>query len=663
MALTAMFVPRVAYPAVPPASIGSSAPASDAASAAEPARASAPAGGTPSAQEQGPEITWSFPLVRVGGSLGYEIRQDSEERRKMVQRGLIATIHAASETFIWQPWFAQLGGNLRLTSSRNSTSNSDTDFGEHNDALKGLIVTGSGQLRILPQSRMPFEAHIEKNDSRTASQLVSFGDYASQRIGFTQQYMYDEGSMLLGYDRNAQTSDASGRDRQDSLQLNLSHSLELHRISVNGTLSRNVRELTGESATQNNLTLQHNYTPISEVTVDTMANVGRSGYRLVQGGNDTNLTQISSMAFWRPEEMPLTVTGGVRLLSLSTDINGNDLFGLTTASLRNANFNLGAIYDVTQHIHLNAATNANIIDTNGTRTTTANQSAGVTYQPETTDLRGFQYNWSASSAVSNHSGGTESGQNLTLQLSHSLSRSYKLDYNSMLTFELSQALSSIFGVESVDGMPLTTKQMTNGGSVSWNLNGGDGSAMVRLSVNDSRALDGNQDYFQMINFQASSNLPTGSFTSWSGNLTIQAVRQGGNRMPVFNQNPAAGTEQSVLLVRRQDDDRFHVTSSGSLTYQNYRAFGVRQLRFISDLRLNGQALLPLFGGPQDQEMAAWDNRLEYYIGRTQFRLSGLVARSKTPMPGGTLAADPRADGPVRVNKSIMFTAMREFGAM
>lgn len=660
MALSAVLVPRFAYPAVPPASTGSSVQTSDAASAAGPVRAPAtPPAAQSAGQEQADSITWAIPPIRLGGSLSYEIRQDSEEGRKMVQRGLIATINAATETFIWQPWFAQIGGNMRLTSSRNNNSSTDADFGRNGSELKGLIVTGSGQLRILPQSSTPFEAHLERSDSRTTSQLISVGEYAGQRVGFTQQYNYGQGNASLGFDRTTQDSGVSGRDRQDSLQLHMSHSLEEHRVSVNGSRSHNVHERTGEDATQDNLTIQHNYTPLSELSVDTMANVSRSGYRLLLGGNDTLMTQVSSLAFWRPMELPLTVMGGVRLLNMEADSTGGLQLGTSNTTLQNSNVNIGATYDLTQFVHLNASANANAIDTNGRRIVTANESAGVTYQPETIALGEFRYNWSTSGMASNSTGGQESTRQLTLQLSHSLNRQFKLDKQSTLTLELNQALSGVAGLASVNGDPVATRQATHGGAVSWHLNTGNGSAMMRLSASDSRSLDGNKDYFQLINFQASSNLPTGTYTSWSGNLTIQAVRQGGNA--VFVQS-TPGTGLPATLLRPQVDEGVKVTSSGSLTYQNHRIFGVRNLRFVSDLRLNGQALLPLFGGPQDQEVAAWDNRFEYYIGRTLLRVSTMIARTKSPLIINPLLIDPRNDGPVRVNKSIMFTMTREFGA-
>ena len=152
--------------------------------------------------------------------------------------------------------------------------------------------------------------------------------------------------------------------------------------------------------------------------------------------------------------------------------------------------------------------------------------------------------------------------------------------------------------------------------------------MTRLSVSDSRAADGDKEFFQMVNFQASSNLPTSGFSSWTGSLTIQGIRQGTGVGTASDSNSGAAAAAILPVAARRDD--FTVTSTGAVTYQHGRMFGVRNLRFVSDLRLNAQALLPILNGPRDQEMAAWDNRFDYAIGRTQVRLIALVARVKSP---------------------------------
>lgn len=668
MAFSALLLPGAAFCALPPASSGQSSQGSDAGVAAGAPRAPKAAPGSIESQQ---EVIWNIPPIRLGGTLSYDIRSDSGEGRKMVQRGLIATINAATETFIWQPWFAQAGANLNFTTSRNSNARHEIDLSD-SSRTQSLTVTGNAQLRVLSQSRFPFEAHIERNDSRVSSQLVSVGGYAGQRIGFTQHYIRPEGDTMIGWDRSTQTSDSSGRDTQDNLQLSLTHSIDVHRIQLNGSRARNTHEITGENTVQDNLALQHSYTPDPAISLETMANIGRSAYHLRLGSNDTDLMQLSSIAFWRPAEQPLTVTGGVRLLTLASDTSGQ-LGTIAGTRLSNANVNLGATYDLTKFVHLTGSANANMIETNGRRGSSATEALSIAYQPETRKIGEFRHNWSTSAGLSHRSSGEESASMLTLQLSHSLNRNFELDAGSLLTIELNQALSgttsSISGPAQTQDVPQSSsRQLTHGAAVSWSLTTESGTALMRLSASDSRALDGNQEFFQLINFQASSNLPTSNNTSWSGSLTVQAVRQGGNSIPAFSINN--GTLTSNGTVNNGANGGFVTTSSGSLTYQNQRIFGVRRLRFVSDLRLNSQALLPMLGGPQDQEMAAWENRLDYTIGRTILRMNTLVARTKAPVINVTFGGTPSLNGntntnttgsSVKVNKSIMFSVIRAFG--
>jgi hypothetical protein len=114
-------------------------------------------------------------------------------------------------------------------------------------------------------------------------------------------------------------------------------------------------------------------------------------------------------------------------------------------------------------------------------------------------------------------------------------------------------------------------------------------------------------------------------------------------------------ELGIFQQNSSGEQGFVTTSGGSLTYQHQRVFGVRRLRFVSDLRLNSQALLPLLGGPQDQETAAWENRLDYSIGRTQLRLNMLIARNSVPR-----ALTTTVQRATTLNRSILFSVTRTF---
>ena len=242
---------------------------------------------------------------------------------------------------------------------------------------------------------------------------------------------------------------------------------------------------------------------------------------------------------------------------------------------------------------------------------------------------------------------------MSLQLNHNLRRSYRLGDSSTIAVEGSQSVSTVFGGSTLASeQAASTRQLINNGSLSWDLSQQSGATQLRLSASDSRGLDGRQEYFQLVNFQASSNLQIGRFSSWTGNLTIQGVRQGSNSIFV-NADPFNPQTEFA------PESKFEITSHGSISYQNQRMFGVTHLRFVSDLRLNSQALLPLLGSAEDQKTAAWSNSIDYAIGRTQLRAQALLSTGSGPY---NIAA-PAADGAAvqKINKSIMFTISRGFG--
>ncbi|MEO5660031.1 MAG: hypothetical protein ABIQ90_09560 [Polaromonas sp.] len=657
MALMAMLWPNIGQAALPPAE-DNTVQKRD----AESTENSLATSETNADSQTAPGNTWAIPPVRFGGSVSYDLRRDSSDGQSSTQSGLNTTLNASTQTFLWQPWFAQLSGNVGLTMSRiTSHSNSNATDISNTNSSKNVFLTGGGQLSILPVSRFPFEAHFERSDSRVSNELAIGNGYASQRFGFTQHYTRQQGDSMIGWDRNTQTSARNGRDQQDTWVLNASQNMDKQHMQLTGNRSLNKHENTGESAVQNNVTLQHSYTPNPSFSVESMGNLSQSGYHLVQadnqqGDNKTRITQLSSLAFWRPDDQPLTVTGGARLFTLASETNNGASVG--NISTRNANFNLGVNYELSKFTRLNAGANVNLITTNGLTSNNTNQTIGASYQPDFIEWGNFRYNWSTSGSFVNSTGTDDSSRQLTLQLSHGLSRSYTLSPSSNVSMDVTQSITALTSSGtsnqsfSSDGSLTnnagSTQRLTHSGSLSWSLSKEPGDAMLRLSASDSRTIGGKQDYFQFINLQASSNLPTGDYSSWTGNLTIQAVRQSATIIG----------NTSVLGISEQNANEQHgfvTTSSGSVTYQHQRVFGMRRLRFVSDLRLNSQALLPLLGGPQDQETAGWENRLDYSIGRTQLRLNVLVSRTSVPRVGtGTVEKSSR------MNKSIMLSAIRTF---
>lgn len=653
MVSLAALCPTLAYSALPSAAVDV------AAQKADDGVAPPPAAGVSAERES---TILALPPIRVGGMLSYQFRRDISEEQKKMQQGLTGTLTAKTNTFIWQPWFAQVGGELSLTLAKDSSEDSNSVLFTSNNS-KNLSVTGNAQLSVLSRSRYPFEAHFDRSDNRSSTDLAVADSYVSQRFGFSQQYRRQEGDAMVGWDRTTQSSGGDRRDRQDTLQLNLTHNLDSHRLQVTGNGSWNRHEATGEQAAQANLSVQHSFTPDPSVSLESMGNISRSGFHLQQGDSDTRLLQMSTLAFWRPAEEPYTVTGGVRVFALggSSSSVGGSAIGTTARSL---NANTGLNYDVSKTTRMNALVNLNLANNNGVGNTSSNQAVGVNYQPDTIEFGSLHYSFSSSANASNQtSSGQDSQRQLALQMSHSLGRAFNLDGGSVIRIDSSQSLASVTssgssqpvaasGVTAVEE-PSTNLRLTHSGTLGWNLARETTSAMVQLSVSDSRSLTGRKDFFQMANFQISSNLQSVWNGTLAGNLTIQATRQSPTPLPVVAGSTIS--ESPNTSFRAVD-----TTSTGSLTYQTPRLFGIRRLRFVSDLRLNSKALLPVLGSVKDEETAAWENRLDYMIGRTQFRMTTLIAKNSTPK--NPLNTSPTAESVTKVNKSIMFSISRSLGS-
>lgn len=550
--------------------------------------------------------------VQLWGNIGYELRRETIDNKKYMLQSLTTKVNAS--TFIWQPWFAQVSGGLGFTTSTSSTADGQ---GASN------FVTGSADLSLLPYSRFPFEAHFDRSDSRLNTGLGAVSSaYQTTRFGLTQRYRNPSGDTqyMASYNRNLWESADFGEDKQDMLRLEMTRRLANQTFQINGDITKNDRPRTNESSLLNTLVARHSYTPDPTLSVENLASLTKTNYRLTQGESDLRYLQLSSFGFWRPTGKPLTVTGSVRLFGLNSDSSS-----APATQTRSASANLGGNYDLTRNTRLNASVNVNMTDNNGVRTVTSDQSAGANYQSDTFDLGAFRYSGFASGSLSNRTDSTDSGQHLTLQAGHSLNRSTAFG-GGTLGLNLNQSASSDFDTHTpannTDTHSPVIVRLSHSGSLTWNDTAGQKTTFLRLSASDSRAVSGAQDFFQILNLQASRNESLGRNVSWAGNLTIQAARQG------------TGATPATTVT----------TSSADLSYRHQRAFGVPRLRFVSELRIYGDAPLPMLASPQEQETRSWENRLDYSIGRLDLRLSARISE---------------------VNKKqsslLMFTLNRQFG--
>lgn len=549
-----------------------------------------------------PVAKQSFPLqlapieFAVGGSIGYDIQHQAIGTGKYTTQLLNANVNAIANTFIWQPWFARVGGSLGLGFNTSSTMTGESS---------GNTVTGNAIFSLLPSSRFPFEARFSRGDSRQNSGLGAASPaYQTTSYGLTQRYRPLSGNAqyMVGYDHNLWKSTNLDKSKQDTFRAETTQQFTNQTLRINGDSTRTEQQRTNQSTLVNNLVSQHTYRPDSAFSVESLASLINMNYRLTQGESGLGYMQLSSSAYWRSTEKPLNVNGGVRLFELSTD--SSNATTSTVSRTLSVNANLGANYELSRHTRLNGSGNINVTDGSGAQTVTTNQAVGITYQPDAIELGAFNYTRFVSSNISNNTDSFDSArQHLSLSPGHGLSRKVGLG-GGTLGMNLNQTVSF-----DADTRNPSSSAMTHTGSLSWGLAQDRKITMVNLSANDSRAMSGTPYFFQLINLQVSINESLGRNVTWGGNLTMQATRQ-------ETATASASTTTTTTTT---------TTSSADLSYRHQRAFNVPRLRFTSELRIFGDALVPVLATPDQQETRSWENRFDYSIGRLQLRLSARVA--------------------------------------
>ena len=196
-----------------------------------------------------------------------------------------------------------------------------------------------------------------------------------------------------------------------------------------------------------------------------------------------------------------------------------------------------------------------------------------------------------------------------------VARNVTLGEGHSLSFNLSQSAASLYE----SGLDKVTHSLAHGAGVFWQSYGdGADQTFAGLSVSDARTWSDGQGRFQMVNLQVTRRTRLSRNAGWSANLTLQASRNDAVEI-----DPFTGQLQPLGQGWRQ----FH---SGTLSYENQRAFGVPRLRLSVLLSANSQQLERRSAGdvdaPRERISESLEGRLDYGIGRLEMRLTARVAR-------------------------------------
>jgi len=526
--------------------------------------------------------------IRYWGDISYEHRVENYDQSEDQVRKL-ATVNLKANTFLWQPWFARLNGGLGLTYNRLER--------EINGASSGEIVTGNAQLLMLPQSRFPLELHFDSQDSRVTGEALGSQPYTNTRYGISQRYRSLDGSMnaQATYDNNLQTIAGEADDTSDLYTLSVGKVVDRNQFNFDGSREKAQRRSSNINYTRNNGILRHSYRPDSFFSMENMASIVETEDETTDFINNNRQLQITTNSFWRPEDKPVYGNAGARYYA-SLNQNGDVITDSKTLNAYG-----GINYDVTRAFRLTGNFTTNNTENSNSTAFTSTQSLGARYNPDYISLGEFQYNWNTSANVLNRSGGEFQGQHLTGQLGHNILRRYSTRPGLEYSTNFSQSFITEYDTVAED-----INRINNSLSFTWRNGEGTGNVYLRLMGSDSRTVASPQrEIYQLINLQMTSTQSLTHKSSWSGNITINAIK---NDLPNI-----ASTG-------------FATTSSANLVYRHVMIFNIPRLQFISDLKFDTELTRPAAINREIQDRRIWENRLDYSVGRLQMRLSLRVSK-------------------------------------
>lgn len=615
--------PAPARPPKDPAPVSAGAPV--------PAQESQPAGADRPATPGTDFQLWTIPPIRWGGYTAIDLRRMTTQSQPS-RTQLVEQINYKAASYIWQPWIAQVSGELNLlTSQERGGERIASAPGTAGSGIKSSAVTGGAQLALFPMSRFPFTASYNQTDSRTSGELTN-NPYTSRRYGLTQSYTPLRGgsNYRLAYDSSEITSAAFGTDKAKTLGGSMNWSHASNTVSANANRYTNTRSNSGDASFLNTFNANHSYRPSTTFAVESLANYSATQYHLVSDRLPidfrSQLLQLNSFATWRPaENSPLFVTGGARIYENSASVNG------AGAEARTISANAAATYALNRNTRLSGAGIVTQTSSGGSSSYFTSQTAGIDYDSDAIKFGEYSYGWNTGATGGNQTGGENGKQYLGARVGHRANRNIALGEGSALFFNASQSYSMIY-----DTLLSTSQTLVHNAGASWSRRLGEaGTGLLSLNGSDSRTTGYAAQHFQLINLQANGQIQLNRWSSASANMTIQATRQSA-ATPYLTSTPATSA------------DRFNISTAGSLGYQHMRVFDVARLRYYGLLNLNHYQNRTRFEGdinaPIERVNWSFEQRLDYNIGRLEARLSMQVAEIEG-----------------RTNSLIFLRVLRHFG--
>lgn len=570
--------------------------------------------------------------IRWGGTTGTTgVWSQANAGSQFLSTSQNLDLRAAS--YIYQPWFARVGGNFGVATTESKTSDAGSN-GIGNNKVNSTSFNYGGDLSLFPVSRFPFQANFyQMSNVATAQDLASTS--TSTRLSLRQNYRPPVGSDVYSanYDRSVLTT-TSGESLVNSAGATYATVVDSHSINASLRYSSNSGDVGGQSLQLFGASASHSWRMDEDFSISSSANFSNSQTSIQTNAltgstpavNKSTLYQANTSIMWTPDpDMPLTVTGGGNVFHVQTDIGSDQNKQLTMNGQANANYRFSPNLGVSGGVSLGMSLNQ---DGRGASASSLNssQNLGVSYSGDPMKIYDFSYGWSTGGSVSNSlssasNGQSQSSQSLGGTASHTLSRVFTFEPVTMVNTYASQSV----------GLNTMTATAGTSGSSSMSLNHSAGAALqssysptltgsLSLSGSDSMSFGQNQSHFRSFSLAGSGQWQLSRRQSMNASANATWSQQ------VTSATTIPGTNLTTL----NDNTSAQWSGGGSISYNHRNPFGVQNLQYGATYSFTtSQTNLRVAAGDPDALSWVISNtllqRLDYVLGRVKFQVTASVA--------------------------------------
>lgn len=545
-------------------------------------------------------ISWAqerrFPRINHFGFLGYDFNMTRSDSANAINHNALVNWNISS--YIKQPYIGQYFAGITLRYDIGDASESDKS--------KRYAVLGNLELRLFPMSHFPFKVYWAEEDQRTRQEQASL--VTKRRIfGLVQRYTSKNNfNSIFRVEYNQQEFDdrvAASNQFGKNFLANLDIGMPLGNWQLNwrSLYRTDENSRTDFKVDRLHSILRHVWRPGAHFSMNGFTSYRDTRKDRADGFNSQDRrAEFNNFLTWRPDTgRPLLVSSifrHVEFLGGNSDAGG--LTGGTTSINTNANYRLS------DHFTLQGNAGGSVIRSEIGSDVQSSALLDGRYQSFPHRFGTFAYQWNTSLGARWAEKDDEFGGVITGigRFGHSLDKLFPVG-SSPIVIRFSQFLTLL---EGSDGQ--STRNLSNSLNINWNRNTTRRSTMLSAGISDNRSRGGggrvsNQDrdlQLATLMFSQTENLSRNSRVL--GSISIQIRRS---------------------AVSSQVENKMTPSGTADITYINRMLMGVPLLQYRSTLRWYSSN----FNSSRDDPTQAagtegmfWDNRLDYALGRLDFRL-------------------------------------------